>query len=227
MSDYALARKNMVESQIRPSDVTDRRIIRGMSNVPREAFVPPASASLAYMDDAVPLALARVRGAAPRALMSPRTFAKLLRLADIQATDSVLVVGSGTGYSAAVIAGLARFVVALESDPALIAAAQVALKSAALDAADRIALVEGPLAVGLADRGPYNVIVVEGAVPALPTALADQLAPGGRCVGIVKRGAVGHVTLWRRVGGHLAEADAFEAEVADLPGFSQPVAFSL
>ncbi|MBX9927215.1 MAG: protein-L-isoaspartate O-methyltransferase [Hyphomicrobiaceae bacterium] len=227
MSDYAIQRKNMVESQIRPSDVTDRRIIRAMGTVAREAFVPPTSATLAYMDDAVPLGPAHTRGAAPRMLMSPRTFAKLLVLADVKETDRVLTVGCGMGYSAAVISALARSVVALESDAGLVATARTALAGLEAETASRIALIEGPLNGGAPDRAPFDVIVLEGAVPERPSILAQQLADGGRCVGVVRRGAVGCATLWRRVGAHLAEADAFEATVADLPGFSRPATFAL
>ena len=125
MADVLLQRKNMVESQVRPNDVTDRRIINAMLNVPREAFLPTALKPIAYIDEALPLVKA-ADGAPARGLMAPRVFAKLVQLAEVSASDIVLDVGVLTGYSAAVIARLAQTVVVLESDPALAEAATMA-----------------------------------------------------------------------------------------------------
>lgn len=228
MSDFALQRKNMVESQIRPSDVTDRRVLRAMQTVPREAFVPEGLRDIAYMDDAVPLGggQGKQRTGAARALMSPRTFAKLLVLADIEATDRVLVVGAGCGYSSAVIAEIAASVLGLECDRQLLNGAREAIAGIASPSASKITLTEGELASGTTDKGPFDVIVIEGSVPELPKAISDLLAPGGRCVGVRVRGGVGHATIWRRIGGQLAETDVFEAHVAELPGFAKAPAFS-
>lgn len=227
MTDYAIQRKNMVESQLRPSDVTDRRILRAMGDISRERFVPEARHMHAYMDDPVPLGDVRSRVMAQRVLMSPRTFAKLLNIAAIADGDRVLIVGSGSGYSAAVIATFARSVVALESDHGLVEAARAALSTLPSEVLDRISLIEAPLAEGAPDRAPFDVIVMEGAVPELPAKIASQLAPGGRCVGILKAVPPGRATLWRRTGDHFAEADAFEVAAADLPGFARPQTFVL
>jgi len=227
MGDYALQRKNMVESQVRPSDVTDRRIIRAMSNVPREVFVPAGARPMAYMDDAIPLHDSRTRGLAARTLMAPRTFAKLLVLADFEDGDRVLIVGSGCGYSAAVIAEIVTSVVGVESDAALLAAARTAVATLPGVTASRISFHKGELAAGVADRGPYDVIVLEGAVPELPPALMQQLSQGGRCVGVEQRGTVGHATVWRRVGETFAALQAFEANACKLPGFAKPATFAL
>ena len=127
MIDPKQQRINMVESQVRPSDITDRRIIRAMLEVPREAFVPPALHELAYMDEAVPVTR-RVDGRATRALLAPRTFAKLVQLAEIEPDAVVLDVGCATGYSTAVLARLAKSVVALEVDDALAARAAETLR---------------------------------------------------------------------------------------------------
>lgn len=231
MIDYALQRKNMVESQIRPSDVTDRRVIRAMQTVPRELFVPEAVRGLAYMDDPVPLAApgsVRNPGRGPsRQLMSPRTFAKLLVLAEIKDSDRVLVVGSATGYSAAVVAEIAASVVALESDPALVASASGAIREAALSSASKIEVVSGVLPDGHVERAPYDVVVIEGSIELTPSNLLQQLAPAGRCVAIVQQNGVGLATLWRKIGERVAAADAFEATAARLQGFEKPRAFAL
>src|SRR5262245_55191557 len=123
MTDFRVQRLNMVESQVRPSDVTDQRIIRAMLEVPRELFVPAEVTELAYIDDPVPVT-ARSKGRGPRCLLPPRTLAKLVQLLQIEPQSVVLDVGCATGYSTAVLAGLARRIVALEVDPDLASAAR-------------------------------------------------------------------------------------------------------
>jgi protein-L-isoaspartate(D-aspartate) O-methyltransferase len=219
MSDAARQRLNMVESQVRPSDVTDRRILRAMGEIPREAFVPARLASVAYMDQSV--ALMDTPGRSVRRLMSPRSFAKLVQLAAIEPTDRVLDVGTGRGYSAAVLARLGWHVTALECDPALADAARSAL------AADpKITVVQGPLAQGWPSAGPYDVIVIAGALVALPEVLLAQLGPGGRLVGVKREGVVGRATLWKRSGTHIGMAAAFETHDDVLPGFETAPAFT-
>ncbi len=219
MSDAVRQRLNMVESQVRPSDVTDRRILRAMGEIARETFVPASLASLAYMDECV--ALHAQPGRMRRSMLSPRGFAKLIQLASIEATDRVLDVGAGRGYSATVLARLAAQVTALESDPELASAAR-----AALAGEPKVSIVEGPLSVGHAAAAPYNVIVVEGALFASPEILLAQLATGGRLVAVQRDGIVGHATLWRRVGTHVGTTSAFEIHADVLPGFEQVAAFS-
>ena len=221
MIDSALQRLNMVESQIRPSDITDRRILRGMQSILREQFVPASLAQLAYMDDAVPL-LDGSHGlnGSMRTMMSPRTLAKLLQIARIEASAHVLVVGCGRGYGAALLAQIAENVVAVESHLELVTAAQSALAAMA-----NVTVVAGDLSMGCPVRGPYDVIVVEGAVSAAPAALLAQLKPGGRLVAIVAGGAVGQATVWQRVGDTFGQTAAFEANVAILPGFEAAPAF--
>lgn len=227
MTDYATQRKNMVESQLRPSDVTDRRILRAMGEIPRERFVPEIRRMHAYMDDPVPLGDSGSRVIEQRVLMSPRTFAKLLTVAAIDDRDRVLIVGSGSGYSAAVLGMLTQSVVALESDHGLVETARVALAPLPSVVLDRISLIEAPLAAGVPDRAPFDVIFLEGAVPELPSKIAGQLAPGGRCVGVLKAIPPGRATLWRRTGDHFSEADSFEVAASDLPGFARPKTFVL
>ena len=223
MIDAAQQRTNMVESQVLTSDVTDRRILRAMGEVARERFVPPHLADLAYMDEAVPLTPA-APGSARRWLLAPRIFAKLLQLAEIGDDDRVLDVGAGTGYGAAVLARLAKTVFALECDPELAAAARA--NAAALGLAN-VHVVEGDLADGWVNEGPYDAIVLEGSVPAAPANLLDQLKDGGRLVGVVRRDGIGKAMIWRRLGRSLDQRTAFDAAATELPGFATAPVFVL
>lgn len=216
MADVALQRKNMVESQIRPSDVTDRRILNAMLAVPREAFVPTALKPVAYIDDALMLAKAEA-GSPPRGLMAPRDFAKLVQLAEIGDHDVVLDVGTLTGYSAAVIARLAQTVVALEADPGF---AETAGKTLEERGVDNAAVVTGNLEVGFPSEGPYDAIVIEGTVEQIPPALLDQLKDGGRLVAIVA-GTPSHAVVWRRIGRSFERRSAFESTAPAAPGFEK------
>jgi protein-L-isoaspartate(D-aspartate) O-methyltransferase len=218
MSDLSLQRLNMVESQVRPSDVTDRRIPRAMNAVPREAFVSAARRSLAYLDIDLPLDVPG-RGASGRVMLAPRTFAKLLQLASIEPNAVVLDIGCGTGYSSAIIARLAQTVVALEHDPALAQEATRVLQSLG---ADTVAVVQGDLVAGYPSEGPYDAIVIEGAVAARPEALLGQLKDGGRLVAILTDGRTGRAVVWQRTGAAISESDGFDAAAPYLPGF-EPV----
>jgi protein-L-isoaspartate(D-aspartate) O-methyltransferase len=222
MIDAACQRANMVESQVLTSDVTDRRILRAMGEVPRERFVPEAFAALAYMDEAVPMATAA--GAAQRWLMAPRVFAKLLQLAEIGDHDRVLDVGAGTGYAAAVLAKIAKSVVALDCDEGLAEAARQNLAALALG---NVRVVHGELADGFANEGPFDAIVLEGSVPEAPAIIMDQLKDGGRLVGVVHREGVGKAMIWRRLGRSLDQRTAFDAAAPALPGFELAPAFVL
>jgi protein-L-isoaspartate(D-aspartate) O-methyltransferase len=215
MSDFTLQRENMVESQVRPSDVTDRRIPRAMKAVPREVFVPAARRSLAYLD--IDLAVdGSGQPPTPRAILAPRTFAKLLQLAAVEPTDVALDIGCATGYSAAILGQLAQKVVALESDAALV---HEAAKALAMLKADNVMVVEGNLTAGYPAQGPFDVIVVEGAVARVPDALLGQLKDGGRLVAIFSDGRTGRAAVWQRAGETISERDGFDAVAPYLPGF--------
>lgn len=222
--DAAVQRTNMVESQIRPSGVTDRRILAAMLDIPREPFVPPAFKALAYIDEKIPLtALSDGKPVQPRTLMAPRNFARLVQLAEISPGDVVLDVGCATGYSAAVLGRLAETVVALEVDPKL---AEVAGKLLSESSYDNVAVVTGELAAGYPDEGPYDAIIIEGSVDEVPFSLLDQLKDGGRLVA-VRNGRPSRAVLWRRLGATFDERDAFEAAASPLPGFEKPREFVL
>ncbi|MGE0023286.1 MAG: protein-L-isoaspartate O-methyltransferase [Hyphomicrobium sp.] len=220
--DYATQRKNMVESQVRPSDVTDRRIIRAMLELPREAFVPEKVRELAYMDGPVPIAPGDERRPR-RALLEARTLAKLVQAAEIDATSTVLAVGAGSGYGAALIGRLAQSVVALECDGVLAAAAREALGRAG---ASNVVLVEGDLPAGWVSEAPYDAIVVDGAVTSVPPALLDQLKDGGRLVAIVGDRTAGRATVVIRDGSVFGAVAVFDAAAEVLPGFEKVPAFT-
>jgi protein-L-isoaspartate(D-aspartate) O-methyltransferase len=223
MADFKEQRLNMVESQVRPSDVTDRRIVRAMGDVAREHYVPAARRSTAYMDEAVPIAPV-AGGHASRHLLAPRTFAKLLHLAEIGDNAAVLAIGSGTGYSLAVIARIARQVFGVETDQALVSHAKAALLE---DGVKNAEVIHGPLSDGHAPGGPYDAILVEGAAQDIPRGLLDQLKDGGRLVAIVADGPAGKAVVWKRSGKTFAARDAFDVTASALPGFQRTAAFVL
>jgi len=215
MPDYALLRQTMVESQVRPNDVPDTRLQAAMREVPRERFVPAAKRALAYADSTVEV----VPG---RHLLDPRSFAKLIQLADIGPEDRVLDVGCATGYSSAVLARLAQSVTGLEQDADLV---RVASDMLAAVGARNARVVQGMLTEGHKSGAPYDVIVIEGAVEEVPGALLAQLGEGGRLAAIVQKGAQGQARLYVRDQGHLGSRAGFNAAVPVLAGFRQKVGF--
>ena len=217
MADYSKTRRMMVDTQIRPSDVTKFPIIDAMLNVPRERFVPDNMQDAAYLDGHISLAPARV-------VLEPRAFAKLLDALDIQPDEMVLDLGCGLGYSAAVIARMAEAVVAVEETEALAQEAERVLGEIGVDNA---AVVTAPLTEGAAKHGPYDVIVVEGAVEELPAAMLDQLNEGGRIGCIFMQGALGEARIGHKKDGALSWRRAFNATAPVMPGFAKEAAFQL
>ncbi|MEM6677328.1 MAG: protein-L-isoaspartate O-methyltransferase [Pseudomonadota bacterium] len=215
MIDYEAARRAMVDTQVRPSDVTRYAIIEAMSWAPRERFVPAAQRDAAYAD-------ADVTIAEGRALPAPRTFAKLLETAAIGPEDLVLDVAPGTGYSTAVIARLAVAVVAVEPDPALARQAQSVLE--ALEVMNA-AIETGAADVGDPAHGPYDVIFINGAIETLPDKMTEQLKIGGRLVAIFQEGPLGRARIVTRTAGGLSERAVFDATAPLIPGFEGRRAF--
>ena len=207
MTDFERARKVMVDNQLRTSGITDRRLLVAMGEVPRERFVPAAWRGLAYIDEALPLGGVRKLGA-------PAPFAKLLQLAAIEHTDRVLDLGCGTGYSAAVLARLADVVVAVESDPSLAARARSALAELGVT---NVTVAEGAIETAGKAKGPFDVIVVEGVVGAIPDALLNQLKSDGRLVALIAdegKPAVAH--LFVKSGKTIAARAEFDARLPPL-----------
>jgi protein-L-isoaspartate(D-aspartate) O-methyltransferase len=219
MTDFATARRMMVDGQVRTADVTDQRVQAAMLELPRERFVADDKAALAYLD--LDLAINQ-SGRPTRRLLKPMTLAKLVQLAEITETDRVLDVGCGTGYSSALIARLAGQVVALEEDAALALRASEALAAVG---ARNVKVVSGPLADGRAADGPYDAIVLEGATEVAPEALFRQLRNGGRLVCAMGAGAGGKGMLYRCNDGEVSGRAVFEASAALLPGFARQPAF--
>ncbi len=218
MTDFAAARRNMVDGQVRTADVTDLRIISAMQEVPRERFVAPAMAQLAYLDLDLP---AGEGATGARRLLKPMVLAKLIQAADLAATDRVLDVGCVTGYAAALLARVAGEVVALEQDAALIARARAALAGAA-----NVSVVAGPLSEGWAQGAPYDAILMEGATEIAPETLLRQLKAGGRLVCVLGAGPGAKATLFRRAGAEVGSRPLFDAGAPLLPGFVKPPAFA-
>jgi protein-L-isoaspartate(D-aspartate) O-methyltransferase len=215
MTDFAAARRHMVDGQIRTTDVTDLRILTAMDEVPRERFVPPALAAITYLDMAIPV------GEGPRRLLKPMLLAKLIQAADLAGTDRVLDVGCATGYGAAVLARIAGQVVALEQDPALAKSA-----SAALAGETKVSVVSGLLVEGWPSGAPYDAILLEGAAEVVPPALVQQLAQGGRLVCVMGSGPGSKATVYRRSGEDIGARTVFDAAAAVLPGFVKPLEFA-
>jgi protein-L-isoaspartate(D-aspartate) O-methyltransferase len=215
--DFALARRMMVDGQVRTRDIFDTNLLAAMGEIPRERFVPPEQAALAYLDRNIPLTTAQ----GSRCLLQPMVLAHLLQAADIAEDEHVLDVGCGTGYTAALLARLAGTVVALEEDRTLAASARRALG----EVTPQVKVVEGPLQAGWPDLGPYDVIVVEGAAEIIPPAVFGQLKDGGRLVTIdgVRPGA--KAAVYCSVKGEVSFRPLIEAAAPLLPGFAKPPAF--
>jgi protein-L-isoaspartate(D-aspartate) O-methyltransferase len=217
MTDFAAARRNMVDGQVRIADVTDLRVLSAMLEVPREQFVAPAMAGLAYLDLDVPVGA----GASSRRLIKPMVLAKLIQAADLTAVDRVLDVGCVTGYAAAVLARIAGEVLALEQDAALAQAAR-----AALSALPNVGVVEGALTEGWPRAAPFDSILLEGATEFAPEPLLRQLKDGGRLVCVLGAGPGAKAMLYRRSGGEIGGRPLFDAMAPLLPGFVKPPEFA-
>lgn len=217
MTDYTARRTTMVDTQIRPSDVTKFPIIEAMLSIPREEFVPDNRREAAYVGENLDLGNGRV-------MLEPRTLAKMLDALDVQRNELVLDLGCGLGYSAAVVARLAEAVVAVESDEDLAREAQSILSR---EGADNVILHQGPLTEGAAQHGPYDVIMIQGAVAELPPAILEQLKDGGRIACLFMEGALGVVRIGYKRDGGISWRFAFNAGAPVLGGFEKQAAFSL
>ena len=217
MSSFDAQRTTMVDSQIRPADVTKYPILDALLAVPRELYVPAAQRDAAYAGNNLPLAGGRV-------VLEPRTFAKMLEALNVQPNEMVLDVAAGLGYSTAVLARLAEAVVAVEEDESLAEEAETTLSS---EAVDNAAVVTGPLAEGAAKHSPYDAIILQGGVADLPQAIEDQLKEGGRIACLFMEGALGTVRIGYKIDGRINWRFAFNAAAPVLPGFEASRSFVL
>jgi protein-L-isoaspartate(D-aspartate) O-methyltransferase len=206
----------MIESQLRPGKVIDARVLGAFAGVRRELFVPEHLRVVAYVDEDLPLG----RG---RYLMEPMVVARLLQAAAIERTDTVLLIGAGTGCEAALSAALARSVVALEEEPELARHAREALVEHSIAS---VSVVEGSLLQGYRPRAPYDVLLFCGAVAEVPAEIDSQLAEGGRLLAVVKSAnGIGRAILRTRTGGVVAQRVLFDAATPLLPAFLPKPAF--
>jgi len=218
MTDFTLARRNMVDGQLRPNRVTDSQLLAAIGALPRERFLPEELRSVAYSDEDVPLGNGRF-------LMEPMVLARLIQTLQPRETDRALVVASGRGYGAALLARLVKTVVAVEGQAALAAAAESMIRELGLANVEQ--KVEPPEA-GAAASGPFDVILIEGAVRQVPSAILEQLADGGRMATIVAGppGALGSAQLFVKEGGVSSGRPLFDAGTPALPGFAPPPRFT-
>jgi protein-L-isoaspartate(D-aspartate) O-methyltransferase len=219
MTDFALARRNMIDGQLRPNRVTNIQLLTAIADLPRERFLPAGLASVAYADDDVPLGNGRY-------LMEPMILARLIQTLQPRPQDKALVVASGTGYGTALLARLVKSVVALEADAALAGSAEQTIKALGIA---NVTHVTGTMEAGLSPDGPYEVILIEGAVQHVPPAIVDQLAEGGRLGTVIaapSAGVLGLAQLIVREGGVASGRPIFDAGTPALPGFASPPRFT-
>lgn len=220
MIDFERLRQSMVDSQIRPNDVTDPRVIAAMLEMPRERFVPRARADLAYLDDDLPVQDAKP-GRPARYLIEPMVLARLLQALELSGDEQALDIGCATGYSAALLSRLARSVVAVEEGE-LAASARRTLSELGIPG---VQVIDGALEKGAPGSGPFDAILLNGSVELVPESLLAQLKEGGRLVAVVRSGALGRATLYARNAGVVSSRPLFDAAVAPLPGFAAPKGF--
>ena len=216
MPDFATRRTMMVDTQIRPNDVTRFPIIEAMLNIQREHFVPESRREAAYLGENVPVGPGRV-------ILEPRSLGKFLESLDIQPGDRVLDLATGLGYGAAVMARMGAVVTALEEEPARAAEAQARLAAEGTE----VRVLAGPLVEGAPAAAPFDVILIEGAVEVIPEAILAQLAENGRIGAIFAEGALGIARIGRKEGGQVHWRYAFNAGAPVLPGFGRATAFVL
>jgi protein-L-isoaspartate(D-aspartate) O-methyltransferase len=221
MIDFAEARYLMVEGQVRTFDVTDASLLAAMLEVPRERFVPLDKQAFAYSDRDLPVLDSKPSNRT-RCLLKPMVLAKLIQSAEVGEESHVLDVGCATGYSAAVLARLARDVVAVEEDAELATMARQVIAALKLTNVD---VVTAALTEGLPARAPYDVIVLNGSIELPPKTLFGQLKDGGRLVGVFGRSPIGKAMVYRAEAGHVTGYPTFEAVAPLLPGFAKPPGF--
>ncbi|GAB5448393.1 protein-L-isoaspartate O-methyltransferase family protein [Gymnodinialimonas sp.] len=216
MADFTQRRVTMVDTQVRPSDVTQFPVLEAMLSVPREAYAPDAARDTAYADTPMDLG-------GGRQLLDPRATAKLLQALSPTPSDLVLELGASTGYTTALLAHMAEAVVAIEEDEDLARDAEAALSEQGVDNA---ALIQGPLTEGSAKHGPFDAIAILGGVEEIPAAILDQLKDGGRIAAIFMDGALGETRVGVKSGGRMSWRMAFNATAPVLPGFARAPSFA-
>mgnify|MGYP001332951063 CR=1 FL=1 len=216
--DFSNARRHMIDSQILPNKVTDVRIIDAMSTVPREIFVPDIYQGTSYVDEALRI----VEG---RYIMEPMIVAKLLQHAEPKEEDLALIIGCGTGYTAAILSSLVATIIVVESNALLVEKATDVLLDLKID---NVAIIEGELCKGCVKQGPYNVIIFDGSIPQVPQPIIDQLEEGGRLVAVVNPESereLGNGIVMTRFHNAISSIEQFQAGTPMLPGFDTDTSF--
>lgn len=216
MTDFSQRRTVMVDTQVRPNEVTSYPVIEAMLNVPREEFIPEALRDVAYTGENIPLTRNRVE-------LEPRTLGRMLEVLDVQSSDLVLNIGCGYGYAAALVARIAEAVVAVEEEDL---AAEAQTRLAAQDVFN-VAVTSGDLTAGWPGQAPYDAILINGAVEVLPDALAAQLRDGGRIVALFVEGQLGTVRIGIKSDDRIDWRYAYNAYAPVLPGFKRAPSFAL
>lgn len=218
MTDYALARRNMIDGQLRPNRVNNAGLLAAIAELPRERFLPDGLSSVAYADEDVPLGGGRY-------LMEPMVLARLIQILQPKLRDRALVIASGRGYGAALLAQLVTAVVAVESDDGLAAAAERTWNELGVT---NVAQQVGKLEAGAPASGPYDIVLIEGALRQIPKSILDQLDEGGRLATVVSgpEGAMGVAELVVKEGGVTSSRPIFDAGTPGLPGFAPPQRFT-
>lgn len=208
---FANSRRNMVDCQLRPNKVTDERVLDAFGSIPREQFVSRSQRAVAYVDEDLPLS-------GGRSMMEPMVLSRLVQALEVQAHHSVLIVGGSTGYAAAIMARLADSVISIEARAQLVEKSQEILVACGLDNA---VAVKGRLTDGFAKEAPYQRILIEGSVEAVPDMLLDQLSPDGLLAAVWRPAGhpVGVASLWSRSAGSFARKPLFDAQVPRLDEF--------
>lgn len=217
MSDFAARRTMMVDTQVRPNDVTKFPVIEAMLAVPMEDFVPPSRRAVAYSGENLDLGGGRV-------LLEPRTFGKMIDMLDLQPDDMVLDLGCGYGYSSAVLARLVQTVIAIEESADMAAEAERRLNEAGTF---NVAVLNAPLTEGAPKQAPYDAILINGGVEDVPEAILSQLKEGGRIAALFLESALGVARIGHCHGGRIVWRYAFNAGAPLLPGFERARSFSL
>jgi protein-L-isoaspartate(D-aspartate) O-methyltransferase len=217
MADYSARRLTMVDTQVRPHDVTSFSVINAMLSVPKELYVPGSAKDLAYIGGVVDLG-------AGRCVADARLIGKVLEILDITPGELVLDLGCSQGYTTALIAQLAQAVVGVDCRDDLTAEAETTLSAQGIHNA---IIVKDDIAKGAAKHGPYDVITIFGGVETIPPAIVGQLKDGGRIAAVFMNGALGEVKLGHKANGVLSWRMAFNAAAPVLPGFEKKIDFVL
>ena len=219
MTDFALARRNMIDGQLRPNRVNNPQLLAAIAELPRERFLPPALRSVAYADEDVPLGNGRY-------LVEPMVLARIIQTLQPQPEDKALVVASGAGYGTALLARLVKSVVAVETDARLAGSAEQTIRDLGIV---NVQHVVGKMEDGHSGEAPYDIVLIEGAVQHVPSLIVGQLAEGGRLgtvIAATSPGVLGVAQFMVKEGGIASGRPIFDAGTPVLPGFTTPPRFT-